>query len=488
MPRIEPHADLQRLSTSTHDVSAMIGAAMNTQLGATPIDDSRLTKTHELFARCQSVIAGGESSYARLSNTRPIVMTHGKGARFWDVDGNEYLDWCIGYGPMIFGHCPHRVNEAVVEQVSERGSMYTFPHELDYEVGRKIVESVPGVDLVRFCNSGTEATMAAMRLARAYTGKDKVLKFEGMYHGWSDVNALAYHPPLDNCGPERAPWPVRFHSGIPRAMEECLVIGTYNDFEGVERLVKENVAELAAVITEPCMANSGVIPPLPGWNEHLRRLCDEHGLLLIFDEVITGFRMALGGCAELYGVNADITTWGKAIGGGFPCAAAFGGSKEVMDVETRAETFHGGTYSANPVVLAAMNAALDIFINEGDQVYPHLKGIADALVGGLRQIFADNGVPAEINQVNGMWQVFFSEIPVTRFRIARANDGVFYHHFQREMQARGVYFHNYQMERWFSSTAHTMKDVELTLEVASEVVPRVKEKLYVSRQLLSELA
>jgi glutamate-1-semialdehyde 2,1-aminomutase len=461
---------------------------MSTKTDRPPIDESRLAKTTHVFEQCKTVVAGGESSYARLSNTRPIVMSHGKGARFWDVDGNEYLDWCIGYGPMVFGHCPERINKAVIEQIAERGSLYTFPHELDYEVGRKIVQSVPSVDLVRFCNSGTEATMAAMRLARAYTGKDKVLKFEGMYHGWSDANALAYHPPLDNSGPECAPWPVRFHSGIPRVQEECLVIGTYNDFEGVEKLVRENAGELAAIITEPCMANSGVIPPLEGWNQHLRSLCDRYGLLLIFDEVITGFRMALGGCQELYGVNADITTWGKAIGGGFPCAAAFGGTKEVMDVETRAEVFHGGTYSANPVVMSAMNAALDIFINEGDQVYSHLQRIADALVGGLREIFADNDVPVQINQVKGMWQVFFSDEPVTRFRLARANDGVFYHHFQREMQARGVYFHNYQMERWFSSTAHTMEDVEITLEVAKEAVAKVKDKLGNSRQLLAALA
>jgi glutamate-1-semialdehyde 2,1-aminomutase len=452
------------------------------------IDQSHLTKTTELFELCKTVVAGGESSYARLSNTRPIVMSHGKGARFWDVDGNEYLDWCMGYGPMIFGHCPERINLAVIEQIAQRGSQYTFPHELDYEVGRKIAQAVPSVDLVRFCNSGTEATMAAMRLARAYTGKDKVLKFEGMYHGWSDANALAYHPPLDNAGPERSPWPVRFRAGIPRVQEECLVIGTYNDFEGVERLVRENAGELAAIITEPCMANSGVIPPLPGWNQHLRTLCDQYGLLLIFDEVITGFRLALGGGQELYGVDADITTWGKAIGGGFPCAAAFGGTKEVMDVETRAEAFHGGTYSGNPVVLAAMNAALDIFINEGDQVYAHLKTIADALVGGLREVFAASGVAAQVNQVNGMWQVFFADEPVTRFRQARANDGVFYHHFQREMQARGVYFHNYQMERWFSTTAHTMEDVEITLEVAREVVPKVKDKLELSRNALAALA
>ena len=452
------------------------------------IEEAQLVKTQELFDNCKTVVAGGESSYARLSNTRPIVMSHGKGTRFWDVDGNEYLDWCLGYGPMIFGHCPERINKAVVEQISARGSMYTFPHELDYEVGRKIVQAVPSVDLVRFCNSGTEATMAAMRLARAYTGKDKILKFEGGYHGWADAHALAYHPPLGNAGPEHAPWPVRFHDGIPRVQEECLVIGTYNDFEGIERLVREHAGELAGILAEPCMANSGVIPPLPGWNEHLRTLCDQHGLVLIFDEVITGFRLALGGCQELYGVDADITTWGKAIGGGFPCAAAFGGKREIMDVETRAEVFHGGTYSGNPVVLSAMNAALDIFLTEGDRVYPHLTTIADALVGGLREVFAENDVPAQVQQVNGMWQVFFCEEPVTRFRQAQANDGLFYHHFQREMQARGIYFHNYQMERWFASTEHTLDDVDVTIATAREVVPKVKEKLGTSRAALAALA
>lgn len=452
------------------------------------IDMSRLSNTNRIFDLCKSVVAGGESSSVRLSNTRPIVMSHGKGARFWDVDGNEYLDWNIGYGPMIFGHCPDRINEAVVKQINEKGSIYTFPHELDYEVGRKIVQSVPSVDLVRFSNSGTEATMAAMRLARAFTGKDKILKFEGGFHGWADPHALSCHPPLHSAGPERAPCPVRFRNGIPRVQEECLIIGTYNDFEGIERLVRENCGELAAIIAEPIMANSGVIPPADGWNQHLRTLCDECGLLLIFDEIITGFRLALGGCQELYGVNADITTWGKALGGGFPGAAAFGGRREIMEVEARAEVIHGGTYSANPVVLAAMNAALDIFINEGDQVYPHLEKIADAMVDGLRGIFAEAGVAAQVQQLNGMWQVFFCDEPVTRFRQAQAADDIFYHQFQREMQARGVYFHNYEMERWFSCTAHTMADVDQTLDTAREAVSKVLDKLSKSRSLLKALA
>jgi len=281
---------------------------------------------------------------------------------------------------------------------------------------------------------------------------------------------------------------VRFHNGIPRVQEERLVIGTYNDCEGIERLVREHAGELAGILAEPCMANSGVIPPPPGWNEHLRRLCDDHGLVLIFDEVITGFRLALGGCQELYGVDADITTWSKAIGGGFPCAAAFGGKKEIMDVETRAEVFHGGTYSANPVVLAAMNAALDVYLTEGDTVYPHLKAIADAMVTGLRGIFAENDVPAQVQQVNGMGQVFFCDEPVTRFRQAQANDGVFHHHFQREMQARGIYFRNHQMERWFACTEHTMKDVETTLATAREVVPKAKDKPAASWRALASLA
>jgi len=442
------------------------------------IDESHLSRTQEIFEKCQQVVAGGESSYARLSNTRPIVMTHGEGAAFFDADGNRYIDWCLGYGPMIFGHRPKPVVDAIVKQITEGGMMYTFPHELDYEVGRKIVQAVPSVDLVRFANSGAEATQAAMRLARAYTGKDKILKWEGGYHGFLDCHALSYHPPLEVAGPERRPYTVRFGSGIPRVMEECVVIGTYNDLDGLEHIVREQRGELAAIICEPIMANAGIIPPEDGWLDGLRDICNENGILLIFDEVITGFRVALGGAQQLYNVMPDITCWGKALGAGTPAAAAFGGRKEIMDVETRNEVFHGGTYNSNPLVLAGINATLDILINDTERVYGHLNKIADAMVHGMRRIFQEQGVPAQVQQVGPMWQVFFGhEKPVTRYRQARHSDMLFYHHFQMECQARGVYFHNFSLERWFSSTAHTQTEVDTSLEAIEAATKIVKERL-----------
>jgi len=433
-------------------------------------DARERARSQAVLERCRSVVAGGESSMVRLSNPVPIVMSRGSGGHFWDADDKEYVDWATGYGPLIFGHRPAPVVDAVVAQLRERGSLYTFAHELDYEAGRRICDAVPGVDLVRFCNSGTEATMAALRLARAFTGKEKYLKFEGHYHGWSDVTALSPGPPIPEAGHESRPSAGRVKAGIPRFMEEGVLVGCFNDFEGTEALVREHRDELAAVIVEPVACNCGVIPPHADWNRFLRRLTHENNVLLIFDEVITGFRVALGGAQELYGVRADITTWGKALGGGIPGAAAFGGPRQIMDVETRGEVLHAGTYAGNPMVLAAIVATLDILTGRREQMYSRLAGIGDAVCAGLRGVFAEAGVAAQINQVRGLWQVFFTEEPVTSVRGARAADTDFYLAFQQEMQARGIYFHNDNQELWFSCTAHSDEDVARTIEAATEAV------------------
>ncbi len=430
------------------------------------IDDSHLEKTRAMFAKCQEVVSGGESSYARLIGTRPIVMARGEGARFYDVDGNAYLDWCLGYGPMIFGHRPKPIIDAVTAQINERGMLYTFPHELDYEVGRKIVQLVPGIDQVRFANSGSEATQAAIRLARGYTGKDKILKWEGSYNGFLDCHAFSHVPALEAAGTEKFPRTLPSLAGIPRTFEENVIVGCFNDLDSAEQLIRRNADELAAVLAEPILADAGIIPPEPGFLEGLRRLCDDYGVLLIFDEVITGFRVSPGGAQELYGVIPDITCVAKAVGGGTPGAAAFGGRIDIMELEAAGVVLHGGTYSGNPMTLAGMNAALDIFINDGERVYGHLNAIADAMVAGMRAIFAEQGVTAYISQVGPMWQVFFGhEEPVTRYRQARASDTVFFGELQAECQARGVYFHNFNFERFFASTAHTQADVDESLNV-----------------------
>jgi glutamate-1-semialdehyde 2,1-aminomutase len=442
------------------------------------IDDSHLIKTREMFAKCQEVVSGGESSYARLIGTRPIVMDRGEGAYFFDVDGNAYIDWCIGYGPMIFGHRPKPILDAIIAQITQGGMLYTFPHELDYEVGRKIVQAVPGIDQVRFANSGSEATQAAMRLARAYTGKDKILKWEGSYNGFLDCHAFSHVPALEAAGIERFPRTLPSQNGIPKAVEETMIIGCFNDLDSAETIIKRNRDQLAAVLSEPILADAGIIPPEPGFLEGLRRICDENGVLLIFDEIITGFRVSLGGAQELYDVIPDITCVAKAVGGGTPGSAAFGGKKEIMELEAEGVVLHGGTYSGNPMTLAGMNAALDILIDDRERVYGHLNTIANAMVQGMRGIFAENGVPAYISQVGPMWQVFFGhEGPVTRYRQARASDTRFFGMFQTECQMRGVYFHNFNFERFFACTAHTQTEVDRSLEVIATATKIVKDRL-----------
>ena len=442
------------------------------------IDESRLKKTQQMFAKCQEVVSGGESSYARLIGTRPIVMERGEGAYFYDVDGNAYVDWCIGYGPMIFGHRPKPILDSIIAQITQGGMLYTFPHELDYEVGRKIVQAVPGIDQVRFANSGSEATQAAIRLARAYTGKDKIMKWEGSYNGFLDCHAFSHVPALEAAGPEKFPRTLPSQAGIPKAVEGTVVIAPFNDIDAVEVLIKRNRDQLACVLAEPILGDAGIIPPVPGFLEGLRRVCDENDVVLIFDEIITGFRVSLGGAQELYGVIPDITCVAKAVGGGTPGAAAFGGKKELMELEADGVVLHGGTYSGNPMTLAGMNATLDILINDRERVYGHLNTIANAMVEGMRGIFAENGVPAYISQVGPMWQVFFGhEEPVTKYRQARASDTRFFGMLQTECQMRGVYFHNFNFERFFASTAHTKTEVDRSLDVIAEATKIVKKRL-----------
>lgn len=252
-----------------------------------------LDKSRAMFERVSKSIAGGESSYARLKKGLELCFERGEGSRFWDVDGNEYIDYSLGYGPLIFGHKPDFITQAVVREITERGSVATFPYDLDYKVGERIVSMVPGVDLIRFANSGTEATMAAARLARAYTGRNKIVQMEGGYHGFSDTHFWSSHPDVyaDQPAPY-SPTPKPSSAGIPAVYGEALLIGQYNDRENMEMLFAEHGSDIAAVLVEPIQANSGVIPPAPGYLEFLREITRQHGALLIFDEVITGFRVA----------------------------------------------------------------------------------------------------------------------------------------------------------------------------------------------------
>ncbi len=443
-----------------------------------------LDKSRSMFDRIANSIAGGESSYARLKKGLELCFERGEGSRFWDVDGNEYIDYSLGYGPLIFGHNPKKVTDAVVKAITERGSVATFPYDLDYEVGEQIVSMVPGVDLIRFANSGTEATMAAARLARAYTGRNKIVQMEGGYHGFSDTHFWSSHPEVFSDNPKGyTEVPLPASTGIPAAYAEALLIGQYNDRENMEMLFAEHGSDIAAVLVEPIQANTGIIPPEPGYLQFLRDITKKHGALLIFDEVITGFRVSPGGAQELYGVNPDITTFAKALGAGFPIAA-FGGSREVMGMEERNEVMHGGTYTANLVALAAANTVLTEMRENKDELWGRLNAHGTQVALGLGDACREAGLPNIVQNVGPLWHIFFAKpdapemSKIRNYRDALAYSSVdVFDRFHTAMMERGVYFHPYHFERWFISTAHDEKDVQQTLEAAADAAESVASDL-----------
>jgi glutamate-1-semialdehyde 2,1-aminomutase len=440
-----------------------------------------------MFDRIAQSIAGGESSYARLKKGLELCFERGEGSRFWDVDGNEYIDYSLGYGPLIFGHNPKKVTDAVVKAITERGSVATFPYDLDYEVGEQLTQMVPGVDLIRFANSGTEATMAAARLARAYTGRGKIVQMEGGYHGFADTHFWSSHPEVYSEHPKGyTEVPQAASSGIPAGYADALLIGQYNDRENLEALFAEHGSDIAAVLVEPIQANTGIIPPEPGYLAFLREITKRHGALLIFDEVITGFRVAPGGAQELYGVTPDITTFAKALGAGYPIAA-FGGSREVMGMEERNEVMHGGTYTANLIALAAANVVLTEMREHRDDIWGRLNNHGTQVALGLGDACREAGLPNIVQNVGPLWHIFFAKpgadgmTKIRNYREALAYSSVdVFDRFHTAMMERGVYFHPYHFERWFISTAHDERDVQQTLEAAADAAEAV------ARDLISE--
>jgi len=443
--------------------------------------DYNITRSQELFERIGRSIAGGESSYARLRAGIELCIDHTAGTRIWDVDGSEYIDYCLGYGPLIFGHSPSDIIEAVVEQISTRGYHFSFPHELDYKVGEAVQRLLPSVDLIRFTCSGTESTMAAMRLARAYTGKDKIIKFEGAYHGWSDLHFVSYHPALTMAaGRRNAPRGLPDSTGMPQAFVDQLIIQPFNDLEVIEKTIRERHFEIAAVLIEPALANCGVIPPVEGYLEALRKITEQYGVLLIFDEVMTGFRIAAGGAQEYYSIKPDISTFAKVIGGGFP-VACFGGTREVMEIEAKNEVMHGGTYTGSPLALAAADAVLKRIERDKETMYPRLFELSGRLRDGLVRVIREAGFHCFGQGIGPLFQVFIGDSDIDRLYNYRdtvnyvRND--IFSAFHAEMQKRGIYCHPGQFERWFLSTEHTDQDIDDTIAAADESIRAVARKL-----------
>jgi glutamate-1-semialdehyde 2,1-aminomutase len=415
------------------------------------------------FAAAQAYLPGGVNSPVRSFRGvggDPVVVASGGGSRITDVDGNSYIDYCGSWGPLILGHAHPAVVEAVT-QAAARGLTYGATTEAEGELARQVCESVPSIEMVRFVSSGTEATMSALRVARAYTGRSKVLKFDGCYHGHADGL-------LVQAGSGVATLSLPDSAGVPASYAAETLVAPYNDLQAVEASFRAHAGAVAAVIVEPVAANMGVVPPAEGFLEGLRMLCDANGALLIFDEVITGFRVGMGGYQAACGVTPDLTCLGKVVGGGMP-VGAYGGRREVMQlVAPLGPVYQAGTLSGNPLAMAAGLATLRELAHPG--FYEALDARAAKLVEGIESAAAEHGVPVRVNRVGSMFTVFFTPDGVTDYAAARTADTKQYARFFHALLEGGVYFPPSQFEATFVSSAHTDADLEATTEVVQSAM------------------
>ncbi len=404
---------------------------------------------------------GGVNSPVRAFRAvggEPVVFAFGKGPYLYDVDGNEYIDYVCSWGPLILGHAHASVVE-IVKRAAERGTTFGAPTELEAEMARLVVDAVPSIDLVRFVNSGTEATMSALRLARGYTGRDKIVKFEGGYHGHSDGL-------LAKAGSGVATLSLPDSAGVPASFAEQTLVVPYNDPGAVRDVFERHANEIAALIVEPVAANMGVVPPADGFLQSLHEITRDAGALLIFDEVVTGFRLGLGGAQSMFGVQPDLTCLGKVIGGGLP-VAAYGGRREIMEqLAPLGPVYQAGTLSGNPLAMAAGVITLRILSGEG--AYGVLDDLTTKFTRGLEALARHAEAPVQVNRVGSMFTMFFSDEPVTDYASAKRADTERYARFFRALLERGVYFPPSQFEACFVSLAHMEREIDATLEVAEQ--------------------
>ncbi|HEX2030033.1 MAG TPA: glutamate-1-semialdehyde 2,1-aminomutase [Actinomycetota bacterium] len=420
-----------------------------------------MSRSGELFERARAVIPGGVSSPVRAFGAvggTPRFAARGQGAWLVDADGERSVDYVQSWGALLFGHARGEIVEAAA-QAAARGTSFGAPTEAEVELAEAIVAAVPSVEMVRLVSSGTEAAMSAVRLARGFTGRERLVKFAGCYHGHAD-------PLLAQAGSGVATFGIPGTPGVTSGAARDTIVVPYNDRDAVGAVFEEAGAEVACVIVEPVAANMGVVPPAPGFLEALRELADRHGALLILDEVITGFRLGAGGAQERFGVVPDLTVLGKVMGGGFPCAA-FGGRADVMSrLAPAGPVYQAGTLSGNPVAVAAGLAALRLIDREPP--YRALEAAAERLCAGVGEALADSGIPHTINRVGSLFSVFFGDGPVTSYDDARAADHEAYARFFRGMLERGVSLPPSGYEAWFLGAAHGDEEIERTVAAAKQ--------------------
>ena len=426
------------------------------------------TKSKALFEKAQQVIPGGVNSPVRAFRSvggTPVFMQHAKGAYMFDVDGNRYVDYINSWGPMIMGHAYEPVVKAIQEYATYSTS-FGAPTELEISVAELIVSMVPNIDMVRMVNSGTEACMSALRLARGFTGRNKVIKFEGNYHGHADSFLVSAGSGVATLGIQSVP-------GVTVSVAEDTLSVPYNNLPAVEQLIAEYPEQIAAIIVEPVAGNMGCILPQPGFLEGLRALCDTHGIVFIMDEVMTGFRLAKGGAQELLGIRADIVTFGKIIGGGMP-VGAFAGRREIMEhIAPAGKVYQAGTLSGNPIAMIAGYTLLKT-LQERPSIYTQLEEKTSQLVAGLRETFGAAGIVYQINHIGSMMSVHFAEYPIVDFTAASGANNELFRRFFHAMLERGVYLPPSAFESWFISHALGQEDIEFTINAAKAAMQAIK--------------
>jgi len=427
------------------------------------------TRSSALFQEAQKVIPGGVNSPVRAFKAvggTPIFVEKAKGAYLYDVDGNQLIDYINSWGPMILGHAYPKVVDALIDK-AQKGTSFGMPTEIETEIASLAVSMVPHIDKIRFVNSGTEACMSAIRLARGVTGKEKIIKFAGCYHGHSDSFLIQAGSGAVTFGTPNSP-------GVTQGTAKDTLLAVYNNIDNVAAIIDENPNEIAAIILEPVAGNMGCIPPREGFLEGLRLLCDKHHILLIFDEVMTGFRLAKGGAQELFGVKADIVTFGKVIGGGLP-VGAFAARKEIMDyLAPEGPVYQAGTLSGNPLAMAAGLAMLTE-LNENPSIFESINAKTAYLHDGLSSVLKQNGVPFTINRLGSMISVHFSETPVIDFETsANAAQGDTFKKFFHGMLQKGIYIAPSAYETWFVCDALSYDDLDKTILAAGDISKSLK--------------
>jgi glutamate-1-semialdehyde 2,1-aminomutase len=429
-------------------------------------------KSQAMQKRAQKVIPLGVNSNFRFwGNGITPYVDRAKGAYLWDVDGRKFIDYRLAFGPIILGHSHDEVDAKVIEEI-KRGVLFAMTSELEVAVAEMIVEMVPGLKMVRLACSGTEATMHAIRVARAYTGREIILKFEGNYHGLHDHTLWSTYAPVEAYGNRRSPIPVPASSGIPKSMQDFIITLPFNDFEGFERVMRTNGEQIAAVITEACQGNCGAIEPQPGFLELIRKRTEQYGIVFILDEVKTGFRIAKGGAQEYYGILPDLATYAKALGNGYP-VAAFGGKEEIMSIIGQGVS-QGGTYTNNKPGVAAAFATLKLLKEK--PVLETIQKRGSRLMKGLKDIFEENGLPTAMNGYPAMFSFAIGVEHVTCQREWDKSDKEMYIRLVEMAIERGVMPDHDAREPWFLCYEHSEADIDNTLSVYAEIVKLAKKE------------